>query len=270
MVTLFLLLPINPRTEDGRADSDDRCAVANRQGPVMGHADGEFRKIRQREPVVKMLFESLDANEICLDDRFVIGIGRHSHQTAETDMGIRPLDPFDKLSAPLRDRSKDFFDLRLGEAALCLLRTEMQFKQHIDDLTVLTSPLLYGIQQMSRIDGLDQRSIGQYHFEFIGLKMADEMPFYILGKLDGLGCELLGAVLSEPPLPGPVCLEDILAWVEFGNCHQFDFWRQFLIDPSEIIIYHSSWPVPSASGPASSGPLPDAAATCSSVASSPR
>ena len=48
------------------------------------------------------------------------------------------------------------------------------------------------------------------------------MPFDILRELDSLGCQFLGAVLTEDGLAGLVGLQDGLQGVEFGNCHQFD------------------------------------------------
>ena len=99
--------------------------------------------------------------------------------------------------------------------------------------------------------------------------MADKMPFDVLWKLYGLGGELLGTILPETFMAGLVGFHYLFARVEFGNCHQFYFWRQFLKNPYDIIFYHSSWLAPSASGPASSGLPPDAVAICSLAASCP-
>ena len=93
--------------------------------------------------------------------------------------------------------------------------------------------------------------------------MAYEVPFNIGRQNRDLGGELLRPILPETTLASGICLNDILGWVEFGNCHQFDSWRQFLKYSFEIIFYHSSWLAPAASGPASSELPQDAAATCS-------
>ena len=78
-----------PRAEYGGADADDGGAVADGERPVVGHSDGEFGEVGQlRVTGIQVLFEGLDAGEIGLDKRFVIGVGGHAHQTLDADVLI--------------------------------------------------------------------------------------------------------------------------------------------------------------------------------------
>ena len=57
--------------------------------------------------------------------------------------------------------------------------------------------------------------------------MTDKMPLYITRQFSHFGGEFLWPILPESSLPGIIGLKDIFSWVEFGNCHQFNLWRQF-------------------------------------------
>ena len=274
-ILLFLNL-IVARTEDSRTYTDDSGTVTDSQGPVMRHSDREFGEVRKGILGVKTSLEGFDAREISLNDIHIVRVCCHSHQAAETDMGVLPFEPFDKLRDRGRlvslsnHRGQDIFYFRLGESTFGLFCTKVQFKKDINDLTVLTPPSFNSIEKMPGIYRFHKGSIGQHEFQLVCLKMPYEMPFNVFWQLDNLGSEFLGTVLPEPSLSCPIGSHYLFAGVEFGNCHQFYSWRQFLIDSFDIIFYHSSWPVPSASGPASSGLLPDAAATCSWAVSFPR
>ena len=78
-----------PRTENGGADADDGGTVAGGEGPVVGHSYGELGEVGQLGITgVQALFEGLDAGEIGLDYRLVIGVGGHSHQAVDADVPV--------------------------------------------------------------------------------------------------------------------------------------------------------------------------------------
>ena len=58
--------------------------------------------------------------------------------------------------------------------------------------------------------------------------MADEVPFDVVGQSRNLSGKFLRTILPETVLPGIICGQYVTGRVEFGNCHQFDPWRQFL------------------------------------------
>ena len=233
----------------------------------MGHSDGKLSEVWKIEPIFQTSFKRLDTGEISFYDSHVVSIRGHAHQAAESYM-TKPFGsaPFDSAQGP----GKDCLYLILCESSLGLLCPEMELKKDIYDLVMLTPPLLDRIQKVQGINRFHKRGIRQDIFQLVSLEMADEMPLDIVRKLPDLCGKLLRAVLAESPLTRPVDFQNLLGRMEFRNCHQFDFRWQFLKYSFKIIFYHSSLPAPSASGPASSGLPPDAAATCSWAVSSLR
>lgn len=75
---------------------------------------------------------------------------------------------------------------------------------------------------MTGIHGLDQGGVRKDQLQFVGLEMADEVPFDVLRKLKGFGGELLRAVLPEATLAGLIGGQDVRERMKFGNCHQFN------------------------------------------------
>ena len=77
------------------------------------------------------------------------------------------------------------------------------------------SGFLDRLGQPNAVERMDHRHERHDHLHFIGLQMADQVPFDVLGKLLVLLSHLLRPVLSENPLAGFVSLHDPLGRVGF-------------------------------------------------------
>ena len=157
---------------------------------------------------IQMQLKILNAFEIGSNDRLVIGVGRHAHQAMKTHVRVC-----------IR---KHLLYLSLSETAFSRLSAKVQFQKSVNHLVMSHAPALDGIQKLERIYGFDQRSIWQDEFQLIGLKMADEMPLYVLWQLKNLPVELLRTILSKDFLPSLICCQDGLERMKFRDCHQFD------------------------------------------------
>ena len=98
----------------------------------------------------------------------------------------------------------------------------MKFQENVHGSVVGQGPGLDGIQQMERVNRLNQRNIREDQFQFIGLQMADKMPLNIGRHLGNFGCQFLRTAFGKNPLPGGISLPDLFNRMEFGNCHQLN------------------------------------------------
>ena len=91
----------------------------------------------------------------------------------------------------------------------------MDLQQYVDRTARSGSGFLDRLGQPNAVERMDHRHERHDHLHFIGLQMADQVPFDVLGKLLVLLSHLLRPVLSENPLAGFVILHDPLGRVGF-------------------------------------------------------
>ena len=85
----------------------------------MGHADGELGEVWELGVTcIQTLFEGLDAGEIGLNYRIVIGVGGHAHKAVDSDMPVG-------TSAGIFIKNRLYF--LLGQAAFGEFGTEVEF-----------------------------------------------------------------------------------------------------------------------------------------------
>ena len=78
---------------------------------------------------------------------------------------------------------KDGLDFLPGEAAFGEFGAEVKFQQDIDGPGIDRGPIINQIKQVAGVHGLDQVGIRKNQLQFVGLKMADEMPLDVLREL---------------------------------------------------------------------------------------
>ena len=99
---------------------------------------------------------------------------------------------------PLGRRIQNGGNFLFREAMLGFLRAQVEFQEDGNDPVIGSAPLLNGIQKVDGIHRLNHRGIWQDQLEFIGLEVADEMPFYIpAGPVSG------GTWTRPPAAPPP-------------------------------------------------------------------
>lgn len=97
---------------------------------------------------------------------------------------------------------------------------EVELQEDVDEAIVVNGPFLYGFKEVEGIYGLDKVNVWEDHLEFVGLKVAYEVPLHVLGHLGHLGGQFLGAVFAKDALTGVIGFHKPLYRMEFGNGNQ--------------------------------------------------
>ena len=105
--------------------------------------------------------------EVLADHSLIISKGGHSHKSADADIFVHLLPGNNICQFLLR---KPLFGFVSGNEA---------FQKHVYDLSVDSAPIVYCLKKSYRVNRLHQRYIREDHLQFVGLKMADEMPFHV-------------------------------------------------------------------------------------------
>lgn len=141
----------------------------------------------------------------------VICIRGHTHHSAYMG-GLQPLE------ATAAKVVEQFFG---GESEFCLLAGHVKLHQDSGGHAGTPGLAVDYFEQMLCVDALYKRYPPHELTHFVGLQMADEMPFYIGRKLLLFLQQFLHSAFAKPTLPGGICLFDGLGRMKLRHCHQF-------------------------------------------------
>lgn len=96
----------------------------------------------------------------------------------------------------------------------------MELQQAGDDAVVFGGVLVDLFEQVETVDAVDHRHVRGDVFDFVGLKVADEVPFDVLREDFVFGFHLLGVVLTKNALSMLVQRGNVLRRFEFGDGDQ--------------------------------------------------
>ena len=164
---------------------------------VAAHAHGELmeRIVGGEVAGFQVGVEVLEVMEFFLDLGFVVGVGGHAHEAGYFYVGGGG------LLLPLLDEG---FELGGVEAEFGFFFGDVDLEEAVDDAVVFGGLFVDLLEQAEAVNCVDHGDEGGDVFYFVGLEVANEMPFDV-GREEGLFFdEFLNVVFAEEAMAGVV------------------------------------------------------------------
>lgn len=211
--------------EYGGADAHGGGSFFDRNGKVIGHADGEFGESGMVE--LKLVAKGAKLAEVRASSLRVGRPGRNGHETGEMDGG-----EIGNLKEEVGEEVRSNAVLRVFVGEFDLDEDRKRFSQSDGG----SGKPLRGLDGIDCVDGLEQFRGAS---SLVALKGTDEMDLRsCVGirqeALEELrfGGELLHAILAEEALPGCVCFEEGFRGMHLGDGHEADVLEGAICTPA--------------------------------------
>jgi hypothetical protein len=181
---------------------------------VTAHAHRAFAKVILIREIARpdMGVKLMEMVKLLPDLGFIIGIGGHTHKAGNADVSRF------RLLLPLLDEGLQFSVIK---AEFGFFFCNVHLEEAVNDAVVFGSLFVDLLEQAKAVYCMDHGNKGGDVFYFVGLKMANEMPFNVLGKLRLFLHQFLYVIFTEYAVAGIIKFLDIGSRFGFGNGYQF-------------------------------------------------
>ena len=216
-------LRVIPLAEYRAANPDNRAAALDGYLVIARHAHADLGEVLPYfvGVIVSDIIEySLDVQELLADFGVVVGVGRHAHHAAESDVGKLAHNAFRQQLLQLLD----------VEARLRVFIRHFKLEEAVHHPIVLCSLFIDLDGKFEAVDAVNHVHEGDDVFDFVGLQMPNLMPADVGGQLRLFLREFLHLVFAEVAASYIIKCHYVLDGLRLGDRKKRNVCRQLVAD----------------------------------------